>query len=58
MVSERMGLGVLRSAMAAILAPFAFEFPLVDMLPTILAKACSFADVGAILNAGPGVLSE
>jgi hypothetical protein len=58
MESDRMGLGVLSKAIAAILAPLALAFPLVDMLPTILANACSFADVGAILNAGPGVLSE
>ncbi len=58
MESDRMGLGVLSKAIAAILAPLALAFPLVDMLPTILANVCSFADVGAILNAGPGVLSE
>ena len=57
-MSERMGLGVLIIARAAILAPLALELPLDVMLPTIFASACSFADVGAILKAGPGVLSE
>ena len=57
MLSDRIGLGVLIIAMAAILAPLALEFPFVPMLPTIFASACSFADVGAILNAGPGVRS-
>jgi hypothetical protein len=57
MPSDRIGLGVLIIAMAAILAPLALEFPFVPILPTIFASACSFAEVGAILNAGPGVRS-
>ena len=50
MLSDRMGLGVLNKAKAAILAPFALAFPLFEILPTLLANASSFAYVGAILN--------